>query len=131
MRTASAFVLMLLMAGCSGKNISTRNIQSEALPENTTLVEEDIFSVDGVKHFASLVDASLDKNSFSSAVIRPIVFRLPDEKTEKVDAEDRAQLLQAFEDAKAEVFEGFPLSDQVQPDWLVISTYLLRNIASS
>ena len=68
----SAFVLMLLIAGCSGKNISTRDIQPEALPEDTTLVEVDIFSVDGIKHFASLVDASLNKNSFSSVVIQPI-----------------------------------------------------------
>ena len=68
----SAFVLMLLIAGCSGKNISTWDIQPEALPENTTLVEVDIFSVDGIKHFASLVDASLNKNSFSSVVIQPI-----------------------------------------------------------
>lgn len=83
MRKSFTFVLMLLMVGCSGKNISTRDIQPEALPENTALVEADNFSVDGVKHFASLVDASLDRNSFSNVVIRPIGFRLPDEKTEK------------------------------------------------
>jgi len=110
------------VAGCSGKNISTRDIQPEELPTQTDLVDVDIFSVEGIKHFESLVDESLSKDSFSNVVIEPIEFRLPEEKTNKVDAEDKAALRQAFEEAKANVFKEFPLSDRVDPDSLVIHT---------
>jgi hypothetical protein len=63
-------------------------------------------------------------------VIKPIGFRLPDEKTKKVDAEDKENLQQAFEDAKAAVFKDYPLSDQDGPDSLVIYTYLTDEIPS-
>ena len=122
--------LMILIAGCSGKTVSTRDIQPEALPENTGLVEADIFSVDGIKHFASLVDESLTKDSFSSVVIKPIEFRLSEEKMKKVDAEDKAALQQAFENAKAKAFEDYPLSDKIDSDSLVINTYLTDEVPS-
>jgi hypothetical protein len=121
---------MVLVVGCSGKNISTRDIQPEVLPTHQDLVDVDIFSVEGIKHFDSRVDESLNKDSFSNVVIKPIEFRLPDEKTKKVDTEDKEALQQAFEDAKAVVFEGFPLSDQADPDSLVINTYLTDEIPS-
>jgi len=121
---------MVLVASCSGKNISTRDIQPEVLPDHQDLVDADIFSVEGIKHFDSRVDESLSKDSFSSVVIKPIEFRLPDEKTKKVDAEDKEALQEAFEDAKAAVFEDFPLADQAGPDSLIIHTYLTDEIPS-
>lgn len=130
MRKVFFTFLMILIAACSGKTISTRDIQPEPLPENTGLVEADIFSVDGIKHFASLVDESLTKDSFSSVVIKPIEFRLSEEKTKKFDAEDKAALQQAFENAKAKVFEDYPLSDKIDSDSLVINTYLTDEVPS-
>jgi hypothetical protein len=124
-------ILMMLIAGCSGKNVSTRNIQPEILPTNTELVEVDIFSVDGIKHFSSMVDANLSKDDFNSVVINPIESRLPEKKSKKISAKDKSTLLQAFEDAKSEVFEGYPLSDQVGSDTLVINTYLTDEIPSN
>jgi len=121
---------MALMVGCSGKTVSTRDIQPEVLPAHKDLVDVDIFSVDGIKHFDSRVHENLSKKYFSNVVIKPVEFRLPDEKTKKFDADDKAALQQAFVDAKAVAFKDFPLSDQANPDSLIIHTYLTDEIPS-
>jgi len=118
---------MVLVVGCSGKTVSTRDIQPEVLPAHKDLVDVDIFSVDGIKHFDSRVHENLSKKYFSNVVIKPVEFRLPDEKMKKLDAEDKAALQQAFGNATAVVF---PLSDQANPDSLIIHTYLTDEIPS-
>ena len=130
MRAFIISVLMIVLMGCSGKNISTRDIQPEDLPVYPDLVDTDIFSVDGIENFDSLVDENLNKTSYSNVVIKPIEFRLPEEKINKVDAEDIETLLQAFEAAKKVVFKDFQLSEQVNQDSLVIHTYLTDEIPS-
>lgn len=130
MRALIISVLMIVLTGCSGKNISTRDIQPEDLPAHSGLVNTDIFSVDGIENFDSMVDENLNKTSYSNVVIKPIEFRLPEEKINKVDAEDLETLLQAFEVAKEAVFKDFKLSDQVSQDSLVIHTYLTDEIPS-
>jgi hypothetical protein len=131
MRALITLGLIALTAGCSGKNVSTRDIQPENLPAYPGLVDVDIFSVDGIENFESLADESLDKDSYSNVVIKPLQFRLPEKKMKKADADDKETVLQAFEDAKAKVFKDFQLADQVNPDSLVIYTYLTDEIPSN
>jgi hypothetical protein len=124
MRTCLLVLLLIALSGCSGKNISTRDIKPEALPTDTGLEDEDIFSSAGIKRFDSLVDETLTRDSFSNVVVHRIGFRLPDEKMQKIDPEDLETLRQAFDRARDKVFEGYPLSDKVDSGSLVINTYL-------
>ena len=100
------------------------------LPAQPGLVDVDIFSVDGIENFEPMVDTSLNKNSYSNVVIKRIEFRLPEEKINKVDAEDREALLQAFEAPKNKVFKDFQLSNQINQDSLIINTYLTDEMPS-